>query len=128
MLFQDERIPFWQVIADIMSWILMVFKPVVQPIGAFMVFWIDFLLQFFPSDNITIYIVIFCILVGAAIYINCRWPGEMYISVFKKDDDGSTKSIEHLDKKKKIQEEEEGEEDDFDTDSFDDDEREPFLD
>jgi len=106
MFFQLENSPFWQAIADIMSFILNVFRPIVQPIGTVLVFIIDFLLNFFPSENITIYVVIFCILVGSAIYINCKWPGEVYLSVYKKEGDKSSdvkekkpSNVEYLDKK-----------------------------
>lgn len=104
MIFQEaERIPFWQLIADIMEWVLTIFKPIVYPIGLVMVLWIDFLLRFFPSENITIYIVIFCVLVICGIIVNIKWPGEKYVKVFTKEetDDIEKKStnIEHLKKK-----------------------------
>ena len=106
MIFQFERSPFWQAIADVMSFILNVFKPIVQPIGTVLVLIIDFLLNFFPAENLTLYVVIFCILIGSAIYINWRWPGEAYLSVYKKEGDKSSEgkeekpaSVEYLDRK-----------------------------
>ena len=61
MIFQEEfeRSPIWQFIADVMAWLMLVFKPIVYPIGQVMVLWIDVLLKFFPDDNLTIYIIIF---------------------------------------------------------------------
>ena len=116
MIYQEfERSPFWQLIADIMEWLLTIFKPIVYPIGLVMVLWIDFLLRFFPSENITIYIVIFCVLVICGIIVNTKWPGEKYVSVFTKEeetDDSEKKStnIEHLEKKRTMNDKKEADE------------------
>jgi len=81
MFYQVERYDWLQVLADIIAFILEIFKPVVTPIGEWMVTWIDFLMNYFPADTLLIYIIIFIVLVVSAIIINCKWPGEKYISV-----------------------------------------------
>ena len=93
---QAERYEILQVIADIIGGILAFFKPWVTPIGAWLVSWIDVLMGYFPADNLTIYIVIFAVLVISGIYINTKWPGVKYIEVYKKEGVDDI-SIEHLD-------------------------------
>ena len=93
---QAERYEILQVIADIIGAILNFFKPWVTPIGAWLVNWIDYLLRFFPDDNLTIYIVIFAVLVISGIIVNTKWPGEQYLEVYKKEGIDEA-SIEHLD-------------------------------
>ena len=92
---QAERYEILQVIADIIGAILAIFKPWVTPIGAWLVSWIDVLLRFFPADNLTIYFVLFGVLVISGIYVNTKWPGVKYIEVYKKDGVDDTR-IEHL--------------------------------
>ena len=87
MWFQEyERIEFLQIIADIIALILGILKPVVTPIGAWMVSWVDFLLRFFPTDSLVPYIAIFVVLVVSGIIINLKWPGEKYIGVYTKEE------------------------------------------
>jgi len=93
---QAERYEILQVIADIIGTILAFFKPWVTPIGAWLVSWIDVLLGFFPADNLTIYFVIFGVLVISGIIVNTKWPGVKYIEVYKKEGVDDT-GIEHLD-------------------------------
>jgi len=108
MIFQEfERNPVWQFIADLMGFILMIFKPIVYPIGQVMVLWIDFLLRFFPSENITIYFVIFFIIVIAGIIVNCKWPGEKYFRVYTEETapgeaEKKHKSMFHLKRKESL--------------------------
>lgn len=86
MWFQEyQRFEFLQVIADIMGLILKTLQPFVTPIGAWMVSWVDFLLKFFPTNSLAIYIAIFVILVLSGIIINLKWPGEKYIAVYAKE-------------------------------------------
>lgn len=89
-----ERYEVLQVIADIIGLILKIFQPVVTPIGAWMVSWVDFLLRFFPTDSLAIYIAIFVILVISGIYVNLKWPGEKYIAVFSKEESERDKKEE----------------------------------
>lgn len=113
MFLQTERYDWLQSLAEIIGIILNFFKPVVTPLGEFTVLWIDFLMNFFPSKNITIYVVIFIILICSAIFINTRWPGEQYVSIFGKDSESS--DSESSDSK-------------YDYDSSDENEEEPTLD
>lgn len=93
---QVERNEFLQLIADIIGYILKLFQPFVTPIGVWMVLWINTLLEFFPANNLTIYIVIFVLLIISGVIINSKWPGEKYIDVYAKEGvDGTV--IEHLD-------------------------------
>jgi low affinity Fe/Cu permease len=86
MWFQEyQRFEFLQVIADIMGLILKTLQPFVTPIGAWMVSWVGFLLKFFPTNSLAIYIAIFVILVLSGIIINLKWPGEKYIAVYTKE-------------------------------------------
>ena len=87
MINQVERNEWMQVLANIIGFILNIFKPIVTPIGSWLVIWIDFLMNFFPSENMTIYIVIFVILIVAGIIINVKWPGEQYVSIFEKKEE-----------------------------------------
>ena len=93
---QAERYEWLQVIADIIGAILNFFKPWVTPIGAWLISWIDTLLSYFPADNLTIYFVIFGVLVVSGIIINTKWPGVKYMEVYKKEGTEDA-SIEHLD-------------------------------
>lgn len=103
MWFQEfERIEFLQIIADIIGLILKVLKPLVTPIGAWMVSWVDVLLTFFPTDSLIPYYTIFAILVISGIIINTKWPGEKYIGVYTKeeserDTEGEKSSIDFYD-------------------------------
>ncbi|MFX0071390.1 MAG: hypothetical protein ACFFAO_09905 [Candidatus Hermodarchaeota archaeon] len=87
MIMQEfERYDFLETIAQIIGFILGIFRPVVTPLGEAMVFWVDYLLTYFPSDNLTIYIVIFVVLIVSAIIINTKWPGEVIYSVYKDEE------------------------------------------
>ncbi|MFX1256710.1 MAG: hypothetical protein ACFFAN_02540 [Promethearchaeota archaeon] len=74
MIFQHN--PYFQILADIIGFILAIFRPFVVPIGRFMVYWVDFFLTFFPSNSLVLYIVIFVVLVLSGIIINWIWPGD----------------------------------------------------
>jgi hypothetical protein len=80
------RYEFLEILAGIIGFILEIFKPIVTPIGEWMVYWVGFLLQYFPTGSLTVYIVIFAVLVVSAIIINTKWPGEKYIPVYTKDE------------------------------------------
>jgi hypothetical protein len=94
------RYEFLEVIAEIIGFILGLFKPYVIPIGDWMVGWVTFLLNFFPTDSLMIYYIIFGVLVISGIIINLKWPGEKLITVYRsedeKDSDKPKSSIEHL--------------------------------
>ena len=73
MLFQADM---FQLLADIIGAILNFLKPIVSPIGSWMVDWINVVLKFFPTDSLTIYIAIFIILLVSGGIVNALWPGD----------------------------------------------------
>jgi len=91
MLIQVERVEWLQVLAAIIGFILEIFKPIVVPIGQWLVVWVDFLMYFFPSETLWFYIIIFFILIVGGIIINIKWPGEQYVSIFDKKEEEEVK-------------------------------------
>ena len=82
-----EAMDFLEVIANIVGSILLFLKPIVSPIGAFMVDWITATTQFFKDNlgaSLTFYIVIFIFLVVSGIIVNIVWPGDRPGSIFSK--------------------------------------------
>ena len=73
MLFQADML---QILADIIGAILTFLKPIVSPIGAWMVDWIEVALQYFPTDSLTLYIGIFIFLIVAGGIVNSIWHGD----------------------------------------------------
>jgi len=67
MIFQTDLV---QTIADIVAAILTFLFPIVSPLGSWMVSWMDYVLQFFPQNDLTLYITIFVILVTAGAIVN----------------------------------------------------------
>jgi len=85
MIFQS--MDFLEVLADIVGSILIFLKPLVVPIGQWMVDWITDTTQFFKENlgaSLTFYIVICAILVVSGIVINILWPGDRPGSIFSK--------------------------------------------
>lgn len=74
MLFETN--PILEKIADVIGLIINFLKPYIIPIGKWMVGWITMLLQFFPQHDLTIYFLIFLVLVISAAIINSKWPGD----------------------------------------------------
>jgi len=68
-------IDFIQVIADIVAAILNFLNPIVSPMGAIMVYWMEYALQFFPRNDLTAYIIIAIVIVILGLIINIAWPG-----------------------------------------------------
>ena len=66
-----------EIVALIIGFILGIIQPVVTPIGQFMVLWVNYLLQYFPYGNLTLYIVIFIILVVAGVIVNASILGRL---------------------------------------------------
>ena len=73
MIFQGDA---FQLIADIVAAILNFLKPIVSPMGSFMVNWIEAVLQFFPRDSLTLYITLFVIIVLLGGIANVAWAGD----------------------------------------------------
>jgi len=89
---------FLEVLAEIVGSILIFLKPLVVPIGQWMVDWITTTTQFFKENlgaSLTFYIVICAILVVSGIVINILWPGDRPGSIFSK---GVEKIEEYEDK------------------------------
>ncbi len=96
MIFQS--MDFLEVLAEIVGSILIFLKPLVVPIGQWMVDWITTTTQFFKENlgaSLTFYIVICAILVVSGIVINILWPGDRPGSIFSK---GVEKIEEYEDK------------------------------
>ena len=68
-------------LAGIVGAIVGFVQPYLTPIGQFMMFWVNYLMQFFPYGNLTLYIVIFVVLVIAGIIVNSHWTGDKIIIV-----------------------------------------------
>jgi hypothetical protein len=97
MIFQ--YVDFWQVIADVIGTIIEVLKPVISPIGAWMVDWIEVALRFFPADSLTVYIALFIVLIVAGALVNALWPGDsppQFLVRKEKLGDVSEKKIEKV--------------------------------
>jgi FtsZ-interacting cell division protein ZipA len=87
-----------QLFADIIAAILNFLRPIVSPMGQFMVLWMDFVLQFFPVELLT-YIILFAIIVVLGIIVNTIWPGDKppkYIDTYR----GKTRKKEEEEKVK----------------------------
>lgn len=100
MIFQMD---FLDILAEIVGSILLFLKPIVSPIGKWMVGWISAVTQFLKdnlSNGLTFYIVICAVLVISAIIVNIIWPGDKPGASFQKSvdkiDDFETK-IEKID-------------------------------
>jgi hypothetical protein len=78
---------FLEVLAEIVGSILLFLKPIVSPIGAFLVDLTSAATQFLKENlgsSLTFYIVICTILVVSAIIVNIIWPGDRPGSIFSK--------------------------------------------
>lgn len=82
-----QTIEFLEILADIIGSILLFLKPMIIPIGAWMVDWITVGMEFLRSNfstNFTFYIIICVILVVSGIIVNIIWPGDKPGSSFQK--------------------------------------------
>jgi hypothetical protein len=78
---------FLDILAEIVGSILLFLKPIISPIGAFLVDLTTAATQFFKdnfSTSLTFYIVICAILVVSGIVVNIIWPGDRPGSIFSK--------------------------------------------
>lgn len=99
-----------EIIANVIGLILGVIQPIVTPIGEFMVLWVNYLLQYFPYGNLTLYIAIFIILVVAGVIVNASIIGRLL-----------KEKVEEFEDKlvgKEEEEEEDGEVNNFDEDDI----------
>ncbi|MEE9377577.1 MAG: hypothetical protein V3V33_06030 [Candidatus Lokiarchaeia archaeon] len=76
-----------ETLADIIGTIMIFLKPIVTPIGQFMVDWITVVFIFLQQnfgDDLTIFIIICVIILISGIIINIVWPGDIKGSIFSK--------------------------------------------
>lgn len=73
-------------ISEFIGIIFQITSPIVVPFGIFMRIWIDYALQFFPADNMTIYITIFIVLMIAGFIVNIKWSGKEKELVYKREE------------------------------------------
>ena len=71
-----QAVDYIQIIADIVAAVLGFLNPIVSPLGLFMVNWMEYVLQFFPTDNLIVYIVIAIVIVTIGFVVNITWPGD----------------------------------------------------
>ncbi|MFW9820893.1 MAG: hypothetical protein ACFFE5_14895 [Candidatus Thorarchaeota archaeon] len=86
MIFQGAD--FFQVIADLIGAVLTFLMPIVAPIGQFMVDWITVVMGFLQQNlgsDLTLFIIIFVVLIIAGMIINIIWPGDRPGSIFSKE-------------------------------------------
>ena len=85
-----QTIEALQILANIIGSILLFLRPIITPIGEWMVGWItvgmEFLRDNFSTDY-TFYIIICVILVVSGIIVNIIWPGDRKGSIFSKSID-----------------------------------------
>ena len=95
-------VDYIQIIADIVAAILNFLNPIVSPMGTFMVYWMEYVLQFFPQDDLIVYISIAIVIVILGLIVNIAWPGNKRPGILKKVDEVEEKierKVEELDKK-----------------------------
>ena len=71
-----QMIDILQVFADIIGAILSFLSPIMSPIGAWMITWIEVVLKVFPDDSPLLYIAIFIILIVVGAIVNSLWTGD----------------------------------------------------
>ncbi|UCC19270.1 MAG: hypothetical protein JSV62_14385 [Promethearchaeota archaeon] len=82
-----QGLEFYQVLADIIGAILIFLKPLIEPIGVFMVNWITVTIGFLQQNlgsNLTLFIVICVILIILGMIVNIIWPGDRPGTIFSK--------------------------------------------
>jgi len=97
-----QAIDFIQVIADIVAAVLKFLKLFVNPMGLFMVNWMEYVLQFFPQNDLTVYISIAIVIVVLGLVVNITWPGNKkpgFLAKTEEIDDKIEKKAKELDKK-----------------------------
>ncbi|MCK4382257.1 MAG: hypothetical protein KAW66_03090 [Candidatus Lokiarchaeota archaeon] len=97
-----QAIDFIQVIADIVAAVLNFLKLFVNPMGLFMVNWMEYVLQFFPQNNLTVYIIIAIVIVILGFIVNVTWPGNKkpgFLAKVEEIDEKIEKKAKELDKK-----------------------------
>jgi len=97
-----QTVDFIQVIADIVAAVLNFLKLFVNPLGLFMVNWMEYVLQFFPQNDLTVYISIAIVIVILGLIVNITWPGNKkpgFLAKAEEIDEKIEKKAKELDKK-----------------------------
>ena len=79
---------FFRKLAEYIGIILSFLKPIVTPIGEFMVSWISVVISFLQQNfrnDLSLFIFICVILVLSGIIVNIVWPGDIKGSIFSKE-------------------------------------------
>ena len=63
-------------IANVVGIILNFLKPILIPVGEWMISWIETALSFFPRNDLSIYFLICLVLIMAGVIINIKFPGD----------------------------------------------------
>jgi len=71
-----QGVDYLKIIAQVIGEILTFLKPIVSPIGEWMVKWIEVALNVFPTNNLTLYMAIFIFLIATGAIVNAIWPGD----------------------------------------------------
>lgn len=79
-----QAVDFLQILAEIIGAILNVLKPVVSPIGAWMISWIEVIIKILPKNDLTLYIILFVIILVTGAVCNAIWPGDKPPRFFEK--------------------------------------------
>ncbi|MFX1587179.1 MAG: hypothetical protein ACFFC1_03405 [Promethearchaeota archaeon] len=79
-----QTVDFLQVLAEIIGAILNFLKPIVSPIGAWMINWIEVVLRIFPKNDLALYIILFVIIIIIGAITNILWPGDKPPRFFEK--------------------------------------------
>ncbi len=82
MIFQT--VDFLRILAEIIGAILNFLKPIVSPIGAWMINWIEVVLRIFPKNDLILYIILFVIIIIIGAISNILWPGDKPPRFFEK--------------------------------------------
>ena len=85
-----QTIEALQILADIIGSILLFLRPILIPIGDWMVGWIAIGMEFLRNNfgtSYSFYIIICVILVVSGIFVNVIWPGDRKGSIFSKSID-----------------------------------------
>jgi hypothetical protein len=99
-----QAIDFLQAFAEIIGVILTFLKPVVSPIGAWMVEWIEVVLGIFPENSLAIYVIIFITLLVIGAIVNSLWTGDTPPKFLANKGKYTTISDEKLNEVEKIEE------------------------
>jgi hypothetical protein len=107
-----QTIDLVQTIADIVAAILTILNPIVSPMGSLMVLWMDYVLQFFPQNNLIFYIIISALIVTTGAIVNIAWAGDKkpkFLEKAKKLEEKAEKKVKKPREKKVEEIEEEAE-------------------